>query len=289
MELSKKLLKKIKGFQRAEITEYYVYQFIAKKEKNKDNKKILKSIADDELKHYQIWEEISKIKIKPDKIKILFYKIITFIFGYTFALQIMERGEESAIDVYSQLDEYDDIIKKITLEEEEHEKKLLDLLDEERLNYVGSMVLGLNDALVELSGTLAGLTFAFQNTQLISLSGLITGVAASLSMAASGYLSSKADGKENALKSSIYTGSAYIITVILLVLPYLLITNPFIALGIMLGVVVFIVFFFNLYISIAKNLNFKKRFLQMAVISLGVAALSFVIGIGIEHILGVNI
>jgi VIT1/CCC1 family predicted Fe2+/Mn2+ transporter len=163
------------------------------------------------------------------------------------------------------------------------------MLDEERLGYVGSMVLGLNDALVELSGTLAGLTFAFQDTRLISLSGLITGIAASLSMAASEYLSSKADNQENAFKSSLYTGGAYIITVILLVLPYLLITNPFVALGVMLGTVVLIIFIFNFYISVAKNLNFKKRFLQMAAISLGVAALSFVIGIGIDAILGVNI
>ena len=289
MKISKKLFKKIKSFQKAEITEYYVYQNIAKKEKNKDNKEILLSIAKDELKHYNIWEDISNVKIKPNKVKILFYKLITFIFGYTFALQIMERGEENSINVYSQLGQYKDVINKITLEEEEHEKKLLNLLDEERLNYVGSMVLGLNDALVELSGTLAGLTFAFQNTNLISLSGLITGVAASLSMAASEYLSSKADNKKNAFKSALYTGSAYIVTVILLVLPYLLISNPFIALAILLGVVIFIIFLFNLYISIAKNLNFKKRFLQMAAISLGVAGLSFVIGIGIESILGVSI
>ncbi|MFW5889183.1 MAG: VIT1/CCC1 transporter family protein [Bacillota bacterium] len=289
MGLSKKLLKKIKSFQKSEITEYYIYKNIARKEKNKENKEILLSIAEDELKHYNIWEDISEIKVKPNKLKIFFYKIITFIFGYTFALQIMERGEENAIDVYSQLGQYKDVVNKITLEEEEHEKKLLELLNEERLGYVGSMVLGLNDALVELSGTLAGLTFAFQNTNLISLSGLITGIAASLSMAASEYLSSKADNKKNAFKSSMYTGSAYIVTVVLLVLPYLLIGNPFIALGIMLGVVIFIIFFFNLYISIAKNLNFKKRFLQMAIISLGVAALSFVIGIGIERLLGVSI
>jgi VIT1/CCC1 family predicted Fe2+/Mn2+ transporter len=151
------------------------------------------------------------------------------------------------------------------------------------------MVLGLNDALVELSGTLAGLTFAFQNTRLISLSGLITGIAATLSMAASEYLSSKADNQDNALKSAVYTGSAYIVTVVLLVLPYLLISNPFVALGIMIGVVVFIIFFFNLYISVAKNIGFKKRFLQMIIISLSVAGLSFLIGVGIEKILGVNV
>jgi VIT1/CCC1 family predicted Fe2+/Mn2+ transporter len=198
-------------------------------------------------------------------------------------------GEEKAQKAYLKLKGYEDVINQITKEEEAHEQKLLDMLDEERLNYVGSMVLGLNDALVELSGTLAGLTFAFQNTTLISLSGLITGIAASLSMAASEYLSTKADNQPNALKSAVYTGSAYIVTVILLVLPYLLIQNPFVALAIMIGTVIFIIFFFNLYISVAKNIGFKKRFLQMAAISLGVAGLSFVIGIGIERILNVSI
>lgn len=289
MALDKNELRIIKAFQKGEITEYYVYRNIAKKEKDEKNKEILLTIAKDEMRHYKIWENISEVKVKESKFLIFIYKIMTFIFGYTFTLRVMEMGEEKAQKAYLRLKGYEDVIDQITKEEEEHEQKLLDMLDEERLNYVGSMVLGLNDALVELSGTLAGLTFAFQNTTLISLSGLITGIAASLSMAASEYLSSKADNQPNALKSSIYTGSAYIMTVILLVLPYLLIHNPFVALGIMIGTVIFIIFFFNLYISVAKNIGFKKRFLQMAAISLGVAGLSFVIGIGIDRLLGVTI
>ncbi len=290
MSLSKEDLKTIKSFQKGEITEYFVYQNIARREKDEKNKEILLTIARDELRHYQIWEEISGEKVKPSQFLIFIYKFLTIIFGYTFALRIMERGEESAQAAYQKLSGYEDVIKQITQEEEEHEVKLINMLDEDRLNYVGSMVLGLNDALVELSGTLAGLTLAFQgNTALISLSGLITGIAASLSMAASEYLSAKSENLENAFKSSLYTGGAYIITVILLVLPYLLLNNAYVALGIMLGSVVFIIFFFNLYISIAKNLNFKKRFLQMALISLGVAGLSFLIGMVIESFLGVSI
>ena len=46
------------------------------------------------------------------------------------------------------------------------------MLDEERLRYIGSVVLGLNDALIELTGALAGLTLALQNTQLNLLLGL---------------------------------------------------------------------------------------------------------------------
>ena len=87
---------------------------------------------------------------------------------------------------------------------------------------MGSMVLGMNDALVELTGTLAGLSLAMQNTRIIALSGLITGISATLSMASSEFLSAKSEGNENALKSCIYTGIAYLITVTLLILPYLI-------------------------------------------------------------------
>ena len=289
MELSKKDLKIIKSFQKGEITEYHVYRNIAKKEKDQKNKEILLTIAKDELRHHNIWKEISKEVVKPSKFLIFIYRVMTFIFGYTFTLRVMERGEDKAQESYSKLKGFEYVTNQITKEEEEHEKKLINLLDEERLNYVGSMVLGLNDALVELSGTLAGLTFAFQDTKLISLSGLITGIAATLSMAASEYLSSKADGQANAFKSSLYTGGAYIVTVTLLVLPYLLLSNPFIALAIMISAVVMIIFVFNLYIAVAKNLNFKKRFFQMLAISLGVAGISFLIGIGIDKILGVTV
>ncbi len=90
-------------------------------------------------------------------------------------------------------------------DEERHENELIDMIDEERLNYMGSVVLGLNDALVELTGALAGFTFAFQDTRIIALTGLITGISASFSMAASEYLSTRHEGGENALKSSIYS------------------------------------------------------------------------------------
>lgn len=59
------------------------------------------------------------------------------------------------------------------------------LLDEERLRYTGSTVLGLNDALMELTGVLAGLTLALRDTKLIVLTGAITGIAAVLSMGVS--------------------------------------------------------------------------------------------------------
>ncbi|MGD9909565.1 MAG: VIT1/CCC1 transporter family protein [Candidatus Izemoplasmatales bacterium] len=288
-EMPLDIKKKIAKLQKGEITEHYVYHIIAKRTKNEDNKKILEQISKDELRHYNMWADVLKTKVKPNKLKIFYFSILSFLLGYTFALKIMERGEDQASDVYKEISEYYPQASQIALEEDAHEQKLIGMLDEERLSYVGSMVLGLNDALVELSGTLAGLTFAFANTKLISLSGLITGIAAALSMAASEYLSSKADNDPKAFKSSIYTGIAYIITVAILILPYLLLGNQFVALGVMLFSVVLIIFLFNYYISVAKDLEFKKRFLQMAIISLSVALISFGIGILVKQFLGVDV
>lgn len=157
--------------------------------------------------------------------------------------------------------------------------------------YVGSMVLGLNDALVELTGTIAGLTFAFQDTKLVALSGLITGIAATLSMASSEFLSARAEGRPDALKSCTYTGIAYLVTVALLVTPYLIFPShgSVFALAAMICIVLLIIVAFNYYIAVAKDESFKKRFIEMASISLGVAFISFLIGLAVKQFLGVDI
>jgi VIT1/CCC1 family predicted Fe2+/Mn2+ transporter len=208
----------------------------------------------------------------------------------------MERSEEDAQDNYEQLREAIPEAEAIIRDENEHEDALIQLLDEERLRYVGSIVLGLNDALVELTGALAGLTLALQDTKLIALTGSITGIAAALSMGASEYLSTKseesADGKrpfKNPVRASIYTGGAYVVTVLILILPYLILENFYVCLGCTLAAAVLIIAFFNYYISVAKDVPFKDRFLEMTGLSLGVAALSFLVGFIIRSFLGIDV
>ena len=50
-----------------------------------------------------------------------------------------------------------------------------------------------------------------------------------------------------------------------------------------------IILAFNYYISVAQDLPFWKRFGEMVVISLGVAALSFLIGLAAKQLLGINV
>jgi VIT1/CCC1 family predicted Fe2+/Mn2+ transporter len=203
----------------------------------------------------------------------------------------MEKGESEASAFYASIAKEFPEVKKIQSDEESHEDKLIGILNDYRLLYAGAIVLGLNDALVEFTGTLAGLTFAFSNNKIIGITGLIMGVAASLSMAASGYLASKEDLHEetNPIISAIYTGSAYILTVTLLALPYLLQPNPYIALVLMLLITISIIALYTFYISIAKNLSFKKRFLEMSLISISVSIISFGIGTLIKNAFHIDV
>jgi len=276
--------------QQAEITEYHIYQKIAAATTDPHNREILTRIAEQENEHYLIWKKYTGRDVVPDLYRVWYYYLLARILGITFAIKLMEGIEKRAQHVYRELGTIIPEVKEIVAHEEAHERELIGLLDEERLRYVGSVVLGLNDALVEFTGTLAGLTFALQNSQVIAMAGLITGVAASLSMGASEYLSQKSgEGSQNAGKAALYTGTAYIFTVFLLVLPFLLFSNPYVALPITLGCAILVIFLFTFYISIAKDLPFVRRFLEMVAISMGIAGISFVIGLIIRMVLHVDL
>ena len=281
----------IQKMQQNELTESVIYEKIAAFAKGEENKATLLRLAREEKAHYEIWKKYTGLELKPEKRKVTWYTLIARILGFTFAVKLMERGEENAQEEYELLAQEVAESAHIRQQEEEHEQALLAMLDEESLQYVGSMVLGLNDALVELTGSLAGFTFAMQNTRLIALSGLIIGISATFSMASSEFLAARSEGRSDALKSCTYTGIAYLFTVVALILPYLLLGNSqyILALVLMLLVVVLIIAGFTYYTSVALDQPFRRRFVEMAGISITVAVVSFIVGILAKQILGVDI
>jgi len=286
---NKEKMKKILDSQRNEITEHIIYQKLSRSVKSPSNRKILERISRDELSHYNIFRKYTGKELGPRRLSVWKYFLISKLFGLTFGLKLMENGEKDAQEAYQEISKSIPEAKKIIRDENEHEKELLDMLDEEKLKYAGSIVLGLNDALVELTGALAGFTFALQNSSLIAVVGLITGVAASLSMGASEYLSTKTEGGKKPGKSSLYTGIAYIITVALLIAPFLLLSNVYLSLLSSIIIAVLVILGFTFYISVAKDLPFRRRFGEMAGISLGVAGITFLIGILIRLALGIEV
>lgn len=284
------LMRDLLESQKSEITEHHIYTKLSGKIRDPHNSDVLKRIGRDELRHYEFWKQHTKQDVRPSRLRIFIFFWTARIFGLTFGIKLMERGEDQAQTTYARIAEVIPEAKSIIEDEDRHEHELVEMLEEEHLKYVGSVVLGLNDALVELTGTLAGLTFALQNTRLTALAGLITGIAASLSMAASEYLSTKSDESgEDPLRSSVYTGIAYIVTVFVLIIPYLIFSHYLVCLGLTIANAILIILVFNYYISVAKDLSFRKRFFEMVSISLGVALISFGIGYLIRVVLGVEV
>lgn len=283
------LQKELRAFQRHEINGALIYRKLAEINKNPQNKKLLFELSEKEWEHYGLAKAITGKDVRPGRIKILFFILLARIFGLVFGIKLMEfnaKREKRLFATLSRQPEYQKLIE----EGEENEKLLINDIDEERLYYMGAVVLGLNDALIEFTGALAGFAFAFQNHQIVAMAGAITGIAAALSMGASEYMSSKAEkSQHNPFKAAIYTSSAYLITVALLILPFVLLGNVYWGLGICLFIATVIVATFNFYYAVTRDESFWKRFLSMLSISFSVAFVSFGIGWLMKHFTGINI
>lgn len=277
--------------QQEELNGAALYKRVAEMTKDPGEKVALLRISSEEYEHAKAFGKYSGVPLKPNIVMVGMNVLVAKVLGYTFVIKMLERNEYRCIKAYSGKLELIPELEMILKDEEEQEKTLLSILKEERLQYIGDIVLGMNDALVELTGSLAGYTLAMQNTRIIAMAGLITGVSATLSIAASEYLSSREAGGSNAFKQAIYTGAAYLLTVSMLIAPYLvfpnnwyifaLIATVLIALGIIAG--------FSFYSSVVKGRPFKKNLLTMAGISLGVASVSFFIGLFVKKALGIEI
>jgi vacuolar iron transporter family protein len=276
--------------QKGEITEYHIYRKLAALIPDPNNRSVLEKMADEELGHSLFWKKHTGKEVGPDRAKVEFYYLVSRLFGLTFGIKLMEMRESEAVETYREISAYVPEAAGILRHEEEHEAQIIEMIDEKSLRYVGSVVLGINDALVEFCGSLAGFTLALQNTQLIAAAGLIMGIAASLSMGASEYLSRKSEGAEhNPLTAGFYTGGAYVLTVLVLIMPFLLLSEPLQAYAVTLTLAILIIVLFTFYTSVAKDLPFLKRFAEMAAISLGIAGISFVIGILVRIYLNVEV
>ena len=282
--------KTIMGFQKNEITEYLIYKRLARLSKSGHNRGTMEKISAEELRHYEIWKKYSGEEVKPCSLRYWFYTVISMVFGVTFGIKLMEKGEGDAQVTYAAFLSVVPEAADIQKDENEHENRLIDMIEEEKLQYMGSVVLGLNDALVEFTGALAGFTFALQNSRLIGMTGLIMGFSASLSMAASEYLSTKTeDAARNPLKASLYTGMAYVMTVVVLIFPYFALANYYLSLSLTIALAVLLILLFTFYFSVVKEIPFRRRFAEMLAISMGVAAVSFIIGLLVRNVLQVEI
>jgi VIT1/CCC1 family predicted Fe2+/Mn2+ transporter len=277
--------KQILHLQKREITGHTVYTMLWRSVKDKYSKEVLQRISSDELKHYVSWKEYTGVDIKPNRFKVNIYSLLIKLLGHTFALKLMTRAERREQNEYSLISSTIETATKVFKEEHRHENDLISMIDDDRLQHTSEMVRGFNVAVVEMTGALAGFSFALGNTDVVILAGIITGVAITLSVASTEYLAVKTEGGEGApFRSAVYSGITNITAVIFLIFPFFVFASVYFSMVFMIINAIIVIAGFNFYISVAKDVSFRSRFLEMVLISLGVAGLAFTIGLIVREL-----
>jgi VIT1/CCC1 family predicted Fe2+/Mn2+ transporter len=244
---------------------------------------IFKKTSREEYEHYLFWKQHSKnCVVKNLWIKTLLYNVLALLFGVTFVLKLLERSESKAISEYSNIGESARIplsdLKTIIEEELIHENTFMSSISESRVKYLGSIALGISDALVELTGIYAGSLGAFANPLVSGLTGLLAGLSASISMTIASYMQAKSSHLEKPQIAALFTGLAYVTVTLLLSLPYFLLTSLLGAFTSMILIAVAISIYMAIYTAVLGEKSFKREIIETTGLLLGVSALLYIIG-----------
>jgi vacuolar iron transporter family protein len=284
---------------REELFAHRIYSALASRMSGSNSER-LEQLAAQEKTHLDFWlgvtgQTADDIKTSGAKHSLLL--LASRVLGPAFTIKWLERGEDKAIESYTQLLSDDALnpeqrttVERMLREEREHEAFLQTAVEDDRRLYLGAAVLGLNDALVELTGGLTGLVSSISNPRLIGFAALVIGIAASMSMAASNFLSVEI-GEESELRpgrAAAYTGIAYIIVVIALVLPFFLVRERHTALVMSWGAGVVVIAAFSFYSSVMQGASFLRRFVVMLLLGIGVAVASYIIGRVLGAMIGIE-
>ncbi len=280
---------------RDEYTDGAVYLALSHREKNQAFKKALEQLSAGERTHYEFWKTFApNVNVKVNRLKVFFIVLLRLTLGLTFTMKFLERHEESLHKRYKQIAESIPVVDKarflaMMADEENQENLLMGEIHEGRVKYMSFIVLGLADAVVEISGIHAGSLGIYKVTELAGIAGVVAGMAASIAMASAAYAQAKQGFEGSAKWSAIYTGVSYMITAVLLAGPYFLTGSMVGALGTSLVIGVLLVAAMTYYDTIISARAFKRQFAEIAGIILAASLALYIAGTLIRQLLGIVI
>jgi len=295
LDSSSKLVLVAKEAALDEYREYLTYSALAKIEWNPARRAVLMRLAEQELRHFQFWSRL--ISVKPRGWLLRLYAwlmaLLRLKLGVTFVAKFMERGEEKAIERYRSIEPLlsgRDLeeLRRIIKEEEEHEKALISQLDETVVKYMGALVLGLADAIIEITGAHAGTLGATDSTITAGVIGLIVGIGASISMATASFLQTKHEVGKSPTVAALVTGVGYIAAVALMSLPYFLTHDIYVAFAASIAVGIFLTFILTLQAAVYADRDFRFELLQTVGLLLGTALLTYFAGTYLGELFGIR-
>jgi vacuolar iron transporter family protein len=281
-----------------EYTDYLVYKRLAESPRTKDPKMkaILVTLSNTEYRHYEFWKKYmpADSKVKPSTWTIYLTLFLRMIFGNTFAIKYLEKHETAVIKRYksvkSSIPEADQRqFEEMVRDEEEHENTFMEQMQGRYLKYISFIILGLADAIVEISGIHAGSLGIYHSTEITGLAGIVAGAAASIAMASAAYAQAKQGFQGSPGISAVFTGGSYFLNAIVLAAPYFFTKSQGIAISTSIIFAILIIAFVSYYNSIVSQSHFLRDFIELAGIMLGASAALFLFGLLIRSVFGITI
>jgi VIT1/CCC1 family predicted Fe2+/Mn2+ transporter len=245
---------------------------------------VLKKLSSTEHGHYEFWRKyVPGEEPKLERLKMYWILFLRRFFGLTFATRYLDRHEEKVVKEYQGLagliPESDKVaFDAMVADEMEHEKAFALEAESSAVRYISFVVLGLADALVEISGIHAGWLGLFDKTEIAGLAGVIAGGAASMAMASAAFAQAKQGFKGSARLSAVYTGVSYFITALILATPYFLTPNMIEALASSLTLAVIILAITTWYSVVIQEKHFFKDFVEILIILFATTIIVFALG-----------
>ena len=282
-----------------EFTDHLVYKKLSAIEKTESNRQMLLRLSEQEQVHFKFWSNYLD-GYHPRVKKYFIFTMLVFrrLLGLTFTVKLLERHEDKVIQEYKRFAETIPLqererLNSIIDDEEEHEKFFVSQINESVVKYMSFIVLGLADAIVEITGVHAGFLGVTSSTLIAGIAGLVVGVAAASSMASAAYLQSKQvhpnqEQTRSPIISAITTGIAYISTVIILALPYFFTEGMAYAFGVSVALALAMTAFFTFYSSVILEKKFARELLEGVGLTLGTAFITFMFGSWLGSFFGIS-
>jgi len=280
-----------------ELTEHVVYHRLAQMEKNPGNRDALERLSKQEYTHYEFWKsllpEAAAKKIRPRHYTVWGLSFLRVAFGVTFMTKFLETHEAGAVKKYQDIanaipESHKARFAEIIEDEKSHEREFIAELKEKRVSYMGFIVLGLADAIVEITGVHAGFLGVTGSTLIAGVAGIIVGFSAAISMGSASYLQAKQDKEKSAILSGFLTWVSYFCSVILLALPYFLIHVMIPAFITSTSVGILLVAGFTFYGAIVFDRTFWREFGETVGLMLATALATFLLGIVVGALFHIN-
>ncbi|HXW94819.1 MAG TPA: VIT1/CCC1 family protein [Nitrososphaerales archaeon] len=268
-----------------EFSDYTLYDRLSKTvSSDSPFREVLQNLSTTEHRHFEFWRKyVPGEEPKLAKLKLYWVLFLRKFLGLTFATRYLDRHESNVVQEYKGLERlipepdrpaYDEMVA----DEKEHEKAFALKVESSAVRYIAFVVLGLADALVEISGIHAGWLGLFEKTEIAGLAGVVAGGAASLAMASAAFAQAKQGFSGSARLSAVYTGVSYFITAIILATPYFLTSSMILALGTSLTLAVAILVITTWYSTVIQQKAFSRDFVEILAILFGTTTLVFLLG-----------